>query len=87
MATTRWRFILWLTDRPEIRMTKHYQHACKLCAIKRCQEWATLMSDGHGHCHDSVKWTIEKIDGHLTQWNIVFSSDDRIGPWVRRHGH
>jgi hypothetical protein len=85
--TARWRIKAWIPDIDHCILKRHYQHNCKLCVVARAIETAERMADVHHRASTAVKWSVEKIDGHLNGWVKVFDSEDRIGQWVKRHGH
>lgn len=53
----------------------------------RAMDLATEMEVAHKRAEGTVKWTVEKIEGHIGRWTIIATSDHIPSAWVRRHGH
>lgn len=83
----RWRLTAWLPDQPKIKVIKHWQTDCKLCAIAKAQSLASEVASAHKRPAGSVKWTAAKLMGAIDGFVIHYHSDQRIGNLPRRHGH
>jgi N6-adenosine-specific RNA methylase IME4 len=82
-----WRITVWLPERPEIRRQVRYQGNCKLCAIAKAVGMAESSAKAHNRNPEGIAWTVEKMTGHLGYYDIRYTHQSRVGPWVMRHGH
>jgi len=84
---TRWRYTIWLKDRPEVKVKKHRQSACKLCIIDHCQAAATAVAITHRVPVGRVGWMVERLTGVVDGWAIVYTSEMPKLTRVRCHAH
>ena len=84
---TRWRLITWWPERPAIRQQRQFRSPCKMCAIKKAMAVAAESEQACGRAEGSVAWRLDKPDGHLGEWVVAASSDQKHRKWMTAHGH
>jgi hypothetical protein len=83
----RWRFEIWLTDRPKVRVVKHRELACKLCAISRCMKLAEVIAETWHARDETVSWSVSKLANVVDGWQVVYTSQMPKLTRVNRHAH
>ena len=84
---TRWRYTVWLRERPEVKVKKHRQSSCKLCVISQCHTLATEVTLAHHLAPTQVAWKVERLRGVVDGWEIVYTSEMPRVTVCRRHAH
>ena len=83
----RWRILVWMPEQQNVSVKRHINNDCKLCVVRKAHHMATQIAVNMQVKMYQIKWQVERPNGHLSGWEIVWTDQNGLSPAVKRHAH